>query len=406
MTETKQPPPDLTETGRQQPRLEYLDPRTLRTATNVRTDLRLDKDFVDSVRQHGILEPIVGHRGADGTVTIAYGHRRAAAAVEAGLPSIPILVHDQDASAASGADRVLAQVVENDHRTGLSTAERVGAYRQLAAFGLSPTQIARRSSTRKTDIDQALKVAASDLAVAATGRYDLTLDQAAVLSDFDHDKEAVTALVAGAKTGQFAHVAQRLRDQRDYDQAVTVLTARLGEQGVTVLPASPDAGARRGAARRLDGLTQDGQPLDPESHRSCPGHAAYLERSWGEDLVAPVWVCTDAGGNGHTDRHRSAGSHAGPGAELSEAEKAERRQVRSNNTDWRSAETVRRDYLRQLLGRKTPPAGARRFLAEALVAGDHPLRRALERGHPLARDLLGADSGAGRWTGPATRGRR
>ncbi len=63
MTETKQPPPDLTEAGRQQPRLEYLDPRTLRTATNVRTDLRLDKDFVDSVRQHGILEPILRQPG-------------------------------------------------------------------------------------------------------------------------------------------------------------------------------------------------------------------------------------------------------------------------------------------------------------------------------------------------------
>ena len=86
-------------------RLEHLDPRELRTATNVRNDLRLEKSFVDSIRQHGILEPIVGHRGPDGVVTIAYGHRRAAAAIEAGLTAVPTLVHDTDPTAQTGADR-------------------------------------------------------------------------------------------------------------------------------------------------------------------------------------------------------------------------------------------------------------------------------------------------------------
>jgi ParB family chromosome partitioning protein len=372
--------------------LELVDPRELRTATNVRTDLRLEKGFVDSIRQHGILEPIVGHRGPDGVVTIAYGHRRAAAAIEAGLTAVPTLVHETDPTAETGADRVLAQVVENDHREALSTAERVGAYRQLAAFGLSATQIARQSSSRKTDVEQALKVGASDLATAATARYDLTLDEAAVVSEFAADKEAVKALVAGAKTGQFAHIAQRLRDQRDYDTAVADLTGQLTEQGVSLLESRPDTGSGRGSVRRLDEIAQDGKPLDEKQHKKCPGHAAYLERSWDEQLVQPVWVCLDARGNGHTDLHPRGTTAQGAGAELTEEEKAERRQVRQNNTDWRSAETVRRDFLRQLLTRKTPPAGTRRYLAESLIHGDHALRRALERGHPLAREMLGLDT--------------
>jgi ParB family chromosome partitioning protein len=371
--------------------LELVDPRELRTATNVRTDLRMEKGFVDSIRQHGILEPIVGHRGPDGVVTIAYGHRRAAAAVEAGLSAVPTLIHDTDPTAQTGADRVIAQIVENDHREALSTAERVGAYRQLAAFGLSPTQIARRSSTRKTDVEQALKVASSELATAATARYDLTLDEAAVVSEFAAEKEAVKALVAGAKTGQFAHIAQRLRDQRDYDSAVADLTGQLTEQGVTILESRPDTGSSRGSARRLDEITHDGKPLNGKQHKKCPGHAAYLERSWDEQLVRPVWVCRDARGNGHTDLHPRGTTAQGAGAELTEEEKAERRQVRQNNTDWRSAETVRRDFLRHLLARKTPPTGTRRYLAESLILGDHAVRRALERGHPLAREMLGLD---------------
>jgi ParB family chromosome partitioning protein len=105
-----------------------------------------------------------------------------------------------------------------------------------------------------------------------------------------------------------------------------------------------------------------------------------------------VWVCRDARGNGHTDRHQRGTTSPGAGAELTEEEKAERRQVRQSNTDWRSAETVRRDFIRQLLARKTPPTGTRRYIAESLIHGDHALRRGLERGHPLARDLLGLDT--------------
>ncbi len=376
------------------PRLEQVDPRHLRTGANVRTDLRLAKEFVDSVRQHGVLEPIVGHRGPDGVITIAYGHRRAAAAIDAGLSAVPVLVRHDATGADAGADRILAQVIENDQREALTTAERVGAYQQLAAFGLSAQQIARRAAARRADVEQSLKVAGSELATAAAARYDLTLDQAAVVSEFAEDKDAVKALVAGVKTGQFAHVAQRLRDQRDFDNAVATLTSELTDQGVTVLDERPDLGSRGGRIRRLADLAHDGQPLNADGHQQCPGHAAYLERSWGDEIVRPVWVCRDPAGNGHTDRNRRSTSADGPGKELSVQEKEERRQVRQNNTDWRSAEKVRREFLRQLLGRKTAPPGARRFVAEAVVAAGHPLRRALERGHPMARELLGLDSGA------------
>lgn len=49
---------------------------------------------------------------------------------------------------------------------------------QLAAFGLSPAQIAKKARIKRADVDTALAVAGSELAKKATARYaDLTLDK-------------------------------------------------------------------------------------------------------------------------------------------------------------------------------------------------------------------------------------
>ena len=97
-----------------------------------------------------------------------------------------------------------------DHRR----ASRVIA--QLSAFGVSPAKIAKRTRAPRSQVDAALAVAGSELAKAAAVRYGDFLDvvQAAVVAEFDDDPEAVKALVAAAKTGQFDHTAQRLRDAR------------------------------------------------------------------------------------------------------------------------------------------------------------------------------------------------
>ena len=50
--------------------LEHLDPHALALETNVRDDAALDADFVASVKEHGVMNPIVAVRGADGVVRV------------------------------------------------------------------------------------------------------------------------------------------------------------------------------------------------------------------------------------------------------------------------------------------------------------------------------------------------
>ena len=180
----------------------------------------------------------------------------------------------------------------------------------------------------------ALTVAGSDVAAAVTAKYDLTLDQAAVIAEFDGEVEAVKALTVAAVEDpeQFAHVAQRLRDDRDEAQAVADLTATLTEAGTPVIdrPSYDDKTIKR----LVELATLDGEqrtPLTPETHTECPARAAWISASsW--DGVKAVHVCTDPKGNGHVDRYAYSGGgaerQAGP---MNEDQKAERRTIIANN---------------------------------------------------------------------------
>ena len=112
------------------------DPATLLLAGNVRGDARLDKPFVASVRDHGVLVPIVAHRTADGDLSVLYGARRTLAAVEAGRREVPVYVVEvPEEEKAREVYRLVRQLTENDHRDPLREAERVTAYQQLSLLG-------------------------------------------------------------------------------------------------------------------------------------------------------------------------------------------------------------------------------------------------------------------------------
>jgi ParB family chromosome partitioning protein len=263
--------------------------------------------------------------------------------------------------------------------------ETVAAFGQLAALGVTPARIARRSKTPRKTVDAALAAAASEVATKATERWDfLTLDDAAALAEFDDDPDAIKALVTAAKSGEnTAHIAQRLRDKRDTTRAIATLTAQLREAGVPVIAEPP---YDEKTIRRLEHLRHDGQPLTTDTHAACPGHAAYVKRTWGDQKAETVYVCVHPRIHGHTD----PGSPSSGGA-MSETEKAERRTVVANNEAWRSAEKVRRAWLRDFLTRRTPPKGSAGFVATALAHGDHALTRAFGNGHQRARDLFRLD---------------
>lgn len=147
----------VTDTTEQAPAvgtLEHLDPNTLELETNVRDDAALDADFVASITEHGVLNPIAAVRGHDGVVRVRAGQRRTLAAREAGLTSVPVYVRPAGASddKAQVVERVSEQIVENDRRRELTEAQRARGIQQMLDAGVSVTKVAKIHRT-KDDIE-------------------------------------------------------------------------------------------------------------------------------------------------------------------------------------------------------------------------------------------------------------
>jgi len=401
-----------------------VDPKTLLVDINIRTDLRLDKDFVASIKDLGVLVPIIAVRTANGDLRVRHGHRRTVAAIQAGRATVPVdVAGDEGSDDAAQVERILAQHAENAHRAGLTEAENLGVVQQLQAFGMTPAQITKRAHIKREMVDTAIAVGRSDVATAVTGRYDfLTLEQAAAIGEFDDDKKVVKRLVAAAAgkwpdqedgdrryarrtPPSFDHVLQQLRDEREEREAKRALTERLEAEGVTII----DHPRYSDATEDLDDLG-----ISVEDHRECPGHIAWLDEQWvepeqtddddddpdnwnrddGYEWVA-VYGCSDPVANKH--RKAKRGESAKKVAEREEAAKEERRRVVANNKAWRAAEEVRRNWLRDLLKGTKAPAGAVAYVFGELADPQSPLKGALDRRHPSGCDLLGVAQPVTRW---------
>lgn len=108
-----------------------------------------------SIRQQGVVQPIVVTPGVGGKFTIVAGERRWRAARRAGLAEVPVVVR------AVEGDRELLEtaLVENLQRTDLNPVEEAEAYRSLQeSFGLSQEEIGQRVGKSRTTITNALRL--------------------------------------------------------------------------------------------------------------------------------------------------------------------------------------------------------------------------------------------------------
>ncbi|MGA6128806.1 MULTISPECIES: ParB/RepB/Spo0J family partition protein [unclassified Microbacterium] len=360
---------------------------------NVRTDVKLDKDFIASIKAHGILQPPIGWRGEDGKVRITAGQRRTLAAIQLELGSIDVILKPQ---AIAEAARIVTQLAENDQRQELTTSERVHGYKQLAMFGVSPEQIARRTNKPKAQVVVALGVAESAIAVEALDSLPITLEQAAIIAEFEDDAEAIDRLmqVASSYPTNLAHEAQRLRDDREYRAAKAEKERELAATGIEVIfeaPAYNDSSILSlSALWRTGDATRTTPEADPQVIRGLVARvhqAGYYARENG-DVVGVTYYVRDWASQGlETFSHSTPKSEADVAKEK-EQKKAERQQA----ADLRSATKVRREWIRTDLLQR--PAGRRgseaaKLIAAALVGADTSASDG--RVYPIAAELLGIE---------------
>ena len=138
------------------------------------------------------------------------------AAREVGLTSVPVYVRPltEGDETAHLVERVTEQIVENVHRDDITEAERAQGIQQLLDAGVSVTKVAKKLSVKKEIVKAAETVGKSDAAKAALDGGQLSLTEAAAITEFEDVPGAVDRLIEVAGTRRFDHTVAQLREER------------------------------------------------------------------------------------------------------------------------------------------------------------------------------------------------
>jgi ParB family chromosome partitioning protein len=222
--------------------VEHVDPTVLVVDANVRTEASVSRAFVTSIKERGVIQPVLATRDSAGTLHVRDGQRRTLAAREAELSSIPVYVIATDAEGdAEVIERITDQLIANEHRADLTATQRAAAAQQLIELGVSRTKVAKTTRLGSTKaVDAAVAVAGSEAGINALA-WGLTIEQAAILAEFEDagDTDAVETLTAAASQGRFDHKAKQLADTAAERAAYRQAAAPLIEAGLKVLDRRP-----------------------------------------------------------------------------------------------------------------------------------------------------------------------
>ncbi|MBX3131353.1 MAG: ParB/RepB/Spo0J family partition protein [Polyangiaceae bacterium] len=282
--------------------------------TNPRRDLGDLTELIESLRQHGMIEPIVAREGRTADeYEVVCGHRRHAAAQVIGPEPVPVLVRELDD------DQVLdIQLAENMERSDLTAFEEAEAFQLRVSRGQTVERIAARIGRSAgfvaqrlkllelhPEVQQALREEAISVSVAQLlGRLPADLQERA-LEDVQVGPEDRVRTVAEAKA-ELGRILRRL-DRAPFDVADPSLgqDEEHGARGAcTTCP------MRSGNQGRLFDADEEDYCLDEPCYRAkCSAMARRAElagkpvlrgqeaatalQSWGGDWVrldTEVWI--------------------------------------------------------------------------------------------------------------------
>lgn len=239
-------------------RLVHIDPNEIvPNPRQPRTNFDADDlaELVHSIREFGVLQPVVVRTNEDGAYELIMGERRTRASREAGLTSIPAIVRDT-----ADEDLLRDALLENLHRSQLNPLEEASAYLQLLEdFGITQEQLATRIGRSRPQISNTIRLlklpvpvqsrVAAGVISAGHARAILSLDDAdamqrladkiinedlsvraaeAAAKTVDAGRHPRSAPKAGARRAHLDDVADRLGDRLNTKVRIS-LTARKGQ---------------------------------------------------------------------------------------------------------------------------------------------------------------------------------
>ena len=131
--------------------LDSIAPSPLQPRKEFSTDAL--SELVESIRQHGIIQPLIV-RAINGRHELIAGERRWRAAMVAGLEEVPVIIRS-----ASDRDVLELSLIENLQRADLNPIEEAQGYARLAGeFGMRQEEIAQKVGRSRASVANAMRL--------------------------------------------------------------------------------------------------------------------------------------------------------------------------------------------------------------------------------------------------------
>ncbi len=113
------------------------------------------QELADSIKEHGVLQPLIVIPVGDGTYQLIIGERRLRASKLAGLIKVPVIIRD----AVEEQKKLELALIENIQRHNLDPIEEATAYQQLIdQYKMTQEEIARKMGKARTTITNTLRL--------------------------------------------------------------------------------------------------------------------------------------------------------------------------------------------------------------------------------------------------------
>jgi len=112
-------------------------------------------ELAASIKQYGILQPLVVEPGVEGRYNLQIGKRRMAAAKMIGLENVPAIILE---GPLSSEESLAIRLVENLHREDLDPIDEAEAYSTLRNMGTKVSAIARLVGKERTYVSHSMRL--------------------------------------------------------------------------------------------------------------------------------------------------------------------------------------------------------------------------------------------------------
>lgn len=221
------------------------------------------RELVASVKQHGVVEPVLLRPRPDGRYQLVAGQRRLLAARAAGLNAIPAVVKQLD-----DRDVLMLSLVENLQREDLNPVDEARAFQTLSGdFALTHEQIAAGVGRGRSYVTNSLRL--------------LTLDRAAL-------KEAASGRLSRGQALALLAVPPERRSEvlrRILASGLTVRQIeRLAQEPTLAAKPAQKSAAADGHYKRMEGQLEDYLGTRVRIKRRGRGGSVDVEFASAEDL--------------------------------------------------------------------------------------------------------------------------